>query len=329
MKKVMIILLIILIIVGSVGYFMYKNNKEQDPFELEWIRIYYDYLKENKEKLNKREESVRYYRTNEKIQFCKIQGIEKPVMLYNYEELGQAFTNIFYIGNNSVNSLQMFKKDFTVEYLFDIENNTYDYYVREVNEDSEKYYNIYESIKANEEQFDSDEIIIDDVFEFKIGERYSLTTLDGRVLEVPKFDQKFVKTDAVENKWEYISINSYEDEIKEEFRNAIENMESELTDAEIAQVNKKVSEVKSKKDEMVKALEEIQQKQKEEEERKKAEEEARIKAEEEAKKKAEEQAREAEEQAKKAEEEAKKAAEEKKRQEESQARKLYIKIWNI
>ena len=49
----MIIILIILIILGSAGYFIYKNNKEQDPFELEWIRIYYDYLKKNNEELSK------------------------------------------------------------------------------------------------------------------------------------------------------------------------------------------------------------------------------------------------------------------------------------
>ena len=48
MKKRIIVIFIILIIIallGTGGYIVYQKYKQQDPFELEWVRKYYEYLK--------------------------------------------------------------------------------------------------------------------------------------------------------------------------------------------------------------------------------------------------------------------------------------------
>ena len=203
---------------------------------------------------------------------------------------------------------------------YDIEEKSYDYYIHETNDNEQKYSKISENIKIKSEQENIEQDLTGYIV--KEGEIISVTTLEGKKLEISKYDKKFIKTNLVENRWTAINLNTYEEEIKKKLSNALKEMKKELTEKEMEKVSEKEIEIQTTKQEMVKAIEEIEQKQKEEEERKKAEEEARIKAEEEAKKKAEEEA-------KKAEEEAKKIAEEKKRQEESQARKLHIKIWNI
>ena len=327
MKKKVIIILIILIIIASLGaggYFLYQRNKQQDPFELEWVRIYYDYMRESHETLKANQNGLKYYREDEKIEFCKIENIRNPVMLYNYKELGVTFTNIFYINdNNEVKLLKSFKKDFNVEYLYDVEKQNYDYYAHESYSDKENYTKIAESIKANEEEQKNKETEnTSNINTFEIEEKYSVTTLDGQVLEISKFDQKFIKTNVVEDNWKDINFDNYEDAIKKDFSRAVRNMEKILTEEIKQEVSEKEEKIQSKKEKMIKAIQEIEQK--EEEERRIAEEEARIKAEEEAKKKAEEEA-------KKAEEEARKREEEQNAQEQAERenRKLYIKIWNI
>ena len=327
MKKKVIVILIILVIIASVGfggYFIYQRNKQQVPFELELVRVYYDYMRESHEALKENQNSLKYYRTDEKIEFCKIENIRNPVMLYNYKELGVTFTNIFYINdNNEVKLLKSLKKDFNVEYLYDVEKQNYDYYAHESYSDKENYTKIAESIKANEEEQKNKETEnTSNIITFEIEEKYSVTTLDGQLLEISKFDQKFIKTNVVEDNWKDINFDNYEDAIKKDFSRAVGNMEKILTEEIKQEVSEKEEKIQSKKEKMIKAIQEIEQK--EEEERRIAEEEARIKAEEEAKKKAEEEA-------KKAEEEARKREEEQNAQEQAERenRKIYIKIWNI
>lgn len=328
MKKLIVFLVILIIIasVGAFGYFVYQKNKPIDPFELEWVRIYYDYMRENHENLKINQNGLKYYRENEKIEFCEIEDIKNPIMLYNYKELGVSFTNIFYIDqNNSVKMLKSFKKDFDVVYLYDVEEQKYEYYAEEAYNDKNNYTKISESIKSNEEQNKEETENTSNILTFGIEEKDSVTTLDGQVLEISKFDQKFIKTTAVEDNWKDINFDNYEDAIKKEFSVAVRKMEKVLTEEVREEISEKEEEIQSKKEEMIKAIQEIKQKQ--EEEKRIAEEEARIKAEEEAKKKAEEEAKKAEEEARKREEEQNAQIQE--TQEENRNRNLYIEIWNI
>ena len=322
MKKIIVALL------GAAGYFVYQKKKQQDPFELEWVRIYYDYMRENHEKLKINQNGLKYYRENEKIEFCQIDNIKNPVMLYNYKELGVALTDIFYINDkNEVKLLKLFKKDFNVECLYDVENQNYEYYACEVSGDKEKYTKISEGIKIIEEQNGEKNENSDNVFEFSAEEKESVTTLEGEVLEIYKFNQKFIKTTVVEDNWKDINFDNYEDGIKKDFSTAVKNMKTALTEDVKEEVNTKNVEIQQTKEKMVKAIQEIEQKKKEEEERRKAEEEARIKAEEEAKKAAEEAKKKEEEERKKKEEEQR--AQEQEQQEQTRNRKLCIKIWNV
>ena len=327
MKKrinIILITILVLLITVSIGvliYYIYNKYKEQDPFELEWVRIYYDYMKKNNEEIKKQQKALKYYRENEKIQFCEIENVKNPVMLYNYEELGQDFTKVLYINdNNTVSQLESFRKDLSVEFLYDLEEDKFDYYIHEVSGNEEKYSKIFESIKANKINEDIEnvdevqEINVDNVVTFRNDEKTSVTTVDGQTLELLKSDEKFIKTSIVEDNWNNINLNSYEDEIKKEIYIAVRGIIKELTKEEKQEVSNRKKEIEDKKEEMKKAIEEIERVKKEEEERKKAEEEARIKAEEEAKK---------------AEEEARRLEEEQRNREEAQSRNIYIKIWNI
>lgn len=321
MKKKIIIMLIVLIVIGLIGsggYFAYKEYKKQDPFELEWIRTYYDYMKTTNEKLKEKQAVLKYYREDEKIEFCKIENTKNPVMLYNYKELGEAFTTVFYISdNNKVYELKGFKKDLDVQYLYDIQEKKYNYYIHEVSGDEEKYYKISECIKANkinesiEENKESNEVNIDNVFTVKKGEVISVTTVDGETLEISKLEQKFIKTSMVEENWQYINFDSYEDGVKKDLSKAIKVMEKELNGKVIEEVAQKEAEIQSRKKKMVKAIEEIEENKRQEEERRKIEEETRKKVEEELRKQAEEEAK------KKAEEEARIREEEQRAQAEN------------
>ena len=295
---IILIVLVIIVLVGFGGYFAYNKYNEQDIWKVEWVNIYYDYMKQNHEEIKRKEKSLKYYRENEKIEFCKIEAIEIPVMLYNYEELGEKFTNIFYISDNKVNLLQSLKKDLEVKYLYDIEESNYDYYIHEVNGKEEKYSKISECIKANkvnENQKNTErvkEIDVQNVVTLETGDIISITTIDGQTLEILKYDLKFIETDVVEKNWKEINFDNYEDGIKKDFSIAVDTMKEELTDLEREEVIQKEEKIKEKKEKMIKAVEEIKQKQKEEEEKRLAEEELRKKEEAEAaKKKAEEEAR--------------------------------------
>lgn len=311
MKKKIIITFIILIIIwalGLGGYIVYQKYKQQDPFELEWVRTYYNYLKENDAEM--KQENLKYYRKNEKIQFCKIENIENPVMLYNYEELGECFTIVFYLDeNNNVSKLENLKKDFKVEYLYNVEEDKYDYYIHETRSNDEYYSKLSENIKISEVNKKQEETT-DEVnwINFKKDEIYSVTSLQGEVIEISKLEQYFINTNVIEENWKDINLNSYEDWIKEEFAKAVKKMKVELSNKEKENIEQKENEIDLKKEKIIKAEKEIEEKKKEEEERRRAEEEAKRKEEEERKK--------AEEEAKK--EEEKKRAEESRRNEEEQ-----------
>lgn len=314
MKKKLIVLLVILIIIALIGlggYLAYINYKKQDPFELEWVVTYYNYMRENHESLKVNQNGLKYYRESEKIEFCEVANISNPVMLYNYKELGVTFTNIFYISDdNQVKMLTTSKKKFTVEYLYDVENKSYDYYIHESYDDKDNYTKISDSINAAQEQNETEATekteTNTNMLTFGKDEKNSVTTVDGDVIEISTFDEKIIKTDVVDDNWTDIDFDNYEDAVKEDYRTAFKKMEKILTDDIENEVTEKEEEINAKKEEMANAIEEIERKQKEEEE-------ARLKAEEEAKKAAEEEAQ------KQAEEEAKKQAEEEaKRQEEQQ-----------
>lgn len=337
MKKKIIITFIILIIIwalGLGGYIVYQKYKQQDPFELEWVRTYYDYLKENN--LEMKQENLKYYRKNEKIQFCKIEDVEKPVMLYNYEELGECFTTVFYLDeNNNVSKLENLKKDFKVEYLYNVEEDKYDYYIHETRSDEEYYSKISENIKISElnkeQEKTSDEV---NWISFKKDEIYSVTSLKGEVLEISKLEQYFINTNIIEENWEDINLNSYEDWIKEEFAKTVKKMKVEISNKEKESIEQKEKEIDLKKEKIIKAEREIED-QKREEERKRLEEEAIRKEEEERKKAAEEEAKK-EEEKRRAEEEARRTEAEQTNQENQEQnnstnnnRKLYAKLWDI
>ena len=324
MKKKIIITFIILIIIwalGLGGYIVYQKYKQQDPFELEWVRTYYNYLKEND--IEMKQENLKYYRKNEKIQFCKIENVEKPVMLYNYEELGECFTIVFYLDeNNNVSKLENLKKDFKVEYLYNVEEDKYDYYIHETRGNEEYYSKISENIKINELNKNQEETSKEvNWISFKKDEIYSVTSLQGEVLEISKLEQYFINTDIIEENWEDINLNSYEDWIKEEFAKAVKKMKVEISNKEKESIKQKENEIDLKKEKIVKAEREIEEQKREEEERKRLEEEARRKEEEE-RKKAEEEAKK-EEEKRRAEEEARRNAEEQANQENTNDSQTY------
>ena len=351
MKKKLIILFIILIIIaiaGGVIYIVYKKKNEIKPLELEWVQTYYSYMKENNEKEKEKQALLKYSREDEYIQFCEIDNIKYPVMLYKYKELGVDFVEIFYINNSgTVSKVRGFSRKAVVECLYNIENRKYEYYIYETNDNLDKYYSLYEAIlvcskiedqeRINKENSDQEleqninqtavATIEFDIYSminnyvFNKEDVLSVTTLDGRVIEIPSFDEKFILANVVSKGWNPINFNTYQEKMDKDFSKAVKAMSKKFSDKVLDEVSKKEKETNKKREDMKKAIEEIEQKKKEEEERRRIEEEARLKAEEEARK-AQEEAR------LKEEEEKRKAREEELRLEEEVRNQNALKAGN-
>ena len=324
-KKVIIIfvILIILAIVGTVGYFIYKKINEINPLELEWVQTYYSYMKTKNEKSKEKQIALKYHREDDEIQFCEIENIKYPVMLYKYKELGVDFTEVYYINNsNTVSQVKGFSRKAEVECLYNIENRKYEYYLHESNGNLDKYYNLYEAIlvcskiedqknQIQNQELSQDTAQIDnfDIYSqinnyvFNKEDVVSVTTLAGEVIEIPSFDERFILTNVVINNWHDIDFNTYQEKMDKDFSKAVKAMDKKINDKVMNEVNKKEKETNKKKEDMKKAIEEIERKKQEEEERRRLEEEARKKAEEEARKVQEEERKKAEEEKRKAREE--------------------------
>ena len=257
--------------------------------ELEWVQTYYHFMRNNNEVVKNQQKIMRYYRENEKLEFCQVQNVVNPVLLYKYEELGQEFINVFYINNdNVVKEITGFSKYADVQCLFDIEDRKFDYFIHEKNGNEDLYTKISDAITADNYNKKVDLIDIDgknyrepQKFSFQKEEKSSVTAIDGRVIEISKFDEKFIKTNMVEMNWNNLNLNTYEDGIKKDFKVAVNNMMHELTEEEQDLIYEKERETNNKKQEMKDALEEIERVKKEEEEKSRQIEEALKKAEEE------------------------------------------------
>ena len=284
-KKGIIIIAIITIIIlvgaGVGGYFLYQKMELDKPIEQEWGQTYYTYIKEEakKEKDSNTTSTFNYNHEKAKIQFCNVEKVEKPVMVYQFTEGDKNFTNILYIGNdNNVNS-SFTDAPSQVEYLYDIENQKYDWYLHttlpnDSNTSTDEYTPIAEQINYNLQT--SDNTPIPASITFNENDKTSVTDKDGTEHSIEKAKEKFIKTDVAEKNFTDFNINTDEKTLKNTIKNTVDNYKqtSELVTPEVvSDVEEKKKEVASKQEEIKKIEEENAQIQAEQEkERKKQEE---------------------------------------------------------
>ena len=307
-KKVLMIIVPILIIVGIIGViFIKKNLDEQKPIDVEWGQTYYLYLKDVKDNKKYEKASLPKDMKKAKVNFYEVKnvkGVEDPVMAISYDKNNETYTNVYYIRNNSINTFTYSNK-MVIEFLYNIEKKEYDYYTHTTRDDKEVYSSLGAQIedlneasdkaieewekedKGNsgeessseednkaEEDDDVEEKEANQEYSFKEGEKSSVTDVNGNEVSIPKFDETFVEVET-EDKSVDFDLELDDKELKEKIATGVENYETQdenVTDKVEEKVQESITEVDKKHEEMKKAEEEVQKK-------KEAEEKARKEAE--------------------------------------------------
>lgn len=277
-KKVLLIIIPIILvfliigIIGAVfvGIWINKNKTVGTT----WGDTYYAYLKEaiNEKDLRKAEErfGMQLGMKDVKIGFCDIDENENPSMVMTYSKEENKYINVYQINNDNKVTYIAYKNPAEIEYLYNIENENYNWYIHENSSVSDSYMllkNIADKLKINSGKSEENEDI--NIAEIQVDytinkdeSEISQETIDGNTIEMTKFDQIFVKPEiSLDNQMDF-NIDIKENELKKLVTNLVSNFNKEsekLTDEIKENVIKKAEESKNKIKEIETAKKQVTQ----------------------------------------------------------------------
>lgn len=269
-KKILIITVITLIVVigASIGgYFVFKYFGENKTTGTEWGDTYYAYLKSATDKnSNKEDYGLKNGMQNKQLQFIEV-GETNPIMVMTYENEGKPYVNIY--KTNGVNQVDriMYQEPSTIEFLYDIQYNSYSWYIHIENETEDSYKKIYTVLENPEKNNEAEHTITK-------GDATTQTTLSGETITIPKFDELFVKPEVEPSTKIDFSEDIEQKELKENISTAVEGYkpQEEIVTEDVKKATEnKVTELENTKQKIETAKAEI----KADEERKAAEEAAK------------------------------------------------------
>ena len=281
-KIIIILCLVVFLVALSIGgYFWYQYNELKKPIKEDWGQKYYMYLKDVNE--NKKEEDAGLPKNLKEstLSFFKIENIERPVMVIDYEKDKQEYSNVYFISKNKVNVL-IYNQPSKVELLYNIQNKKYDYYSHIVENNSNRYKSIAEQInetiakleKARKKSSENETIEEGAEYTFDSQSTEKVTDLNGKEISLDKFDETFVKPD-IKTETVYYSTDLKEKDLKSKITKGVseyKTVEEVITKQIEKKVEKKVQEVLKTKEAITNAKAEIEKKEAEERARKEAEE---------------------------------------------------------
>lgn len=300
-KIVVLTILLLVIMIGSIGgYFIYKYMEQNKSTGTTWGDTYYAYLKEATSKENYKEKEkygIQEDMKNTQLQFCYIEK-DAPAMVMTYEKYDQQYVNTYEIAEDGKVVNVAYKEPSTVEFLYDIQEQSYSWYVHLPNYTQDSYKPILagfqeltattkentnvtsnktaeaNSTSANE----ANRTAITPEYTFQKEEKTMIETISGETISISKFDEIFIKPEIDNSEKINIDINNInEKDMKNSIKKAVSNYKTEeeiVTQEMKTEISKKVTEVENKQAEIKKA----------QEEKAAVEEAIRIKSEEEAKK---------------------------------------------
>lgn len=245
------IILLIIVLTGGI-FFLKKFYNQNKPISTEWVNTYYQYLTKNiNDDISKI--NISFYDLNN----------QDPVMITEYQKDNLNYTSLYHIENKNVKLIE--ESTGIIEPLYNIKENSYDYYYHTSTVDSDTYIKINDLI--NQEG---------DTYQYQKNDKDSVIDINGNEISILKFDQELIKIEKELNKIEYEPSSSQKELKKklENYKNGYNSNQELITDKNKELVNEKINMINSKKEDMQKALHEIKQK---EEEKKKQEEEAKKK----------------------------------------------------
>lgn len=205
-KKGLIIALIVIVLIAVIGAIIFfgikylNNNKTGST----WGDTYYAYLQKGLEETNEEERQKYGLQSGvekAELQFVETTGEVEPVMLMSYDKDDKSYTNIYYINDqNSVASILNQEYE-DAEYLYNIEKQEYNWYLRNESADAESYTNISNIINNTNQE--KPEYVLDK------NDKTEVELEDGNKVELTEFDKTFIKPDIEENNKQEIDIVDY------------------------------------------------------------------------------------------------------------------------
>ena len=277
-----IIAIVLVAIIGVGGFFGWQYLELKKPIEKKWGQTYYLYIKDALEIANNdnaNDTGITKDMKNAKIGFSEIENIEDPVMILSYEKDNNQYSNIYYIKDDKVNRIVTYdNQPSNIKVLYNIENKTYNWYTHISTESEDIYTPISEQIaytisylnrletlaensETQESITDGNKIDASNINSetFKKGDTTTVETVNGDMLSMLKFDEKFIETDLADQNKKDFNPDVTEKELKEEITgtvNAYKTKEEIVTEETKTKIETKETEITNKKQEMKTAEEE-------------------------------------------------------------------------
>ena len=209
------------------------------PLKEEWGQKYYVYLRDKK-KSTKLPKKLK----NAKINFYDLEKVDDPVMVIKYEENGDTFSNVYYIKDDNVEPIT-YQKPTEIEFLYNIEDKDYDYYLHTKEENKDSYSKVSDKISGNSNK---------EEYTFTEKDKETVVDQKGKEFSISKYEETFVEVDEKKKEINY-DTDLEEKELKEAIKKGINQYETQddiVTDKVKKQVKKDIDDLSDRKKEMEK-----------------------------------------------------------------------------
>lgn len=243
---IVVSIIVLLAIIGITAYFIIRNMKVNESVGTTWGDTYYAYLKGVKTYSDKTEYGLPSNSNNVSVEFIQATVEKDPVMVMSYQENSTQYSNVYYISNEGNVEYSQYTTQGSLEFLYNIENEKYSWYMHTAEENLQKYQsleNITEVLLG--ETTETEEISFEENDFIRNEEN----------MNVSEFDKIFVETEISNEGKINIDFNSDNLDFRDEIVNAVNGYKTdeELTTDEIKQnISTRVEELKQIEEEQKK-----------------------------------------------------------------------------
>lgn len=214
-KKKLIIIISIILVCGIlvIGY-IFKDKlfgSKEKKLSNAWGETYYVYLKDIKDNNKYKEAGLPSDLKQAKVNFVSVGDIKEPVMTITYDKNKKEYTNIYYINNDKVDAI-VYNEPTSIELLYNIDSDTYNYYSNTISESDNYYKNLSDQIKSKINK-DSSKAVIVEEYRINSNDKEEVTDSNGNSVSLTKFESTFIKLDTPDNSFEF-NKSIVEDELR-------------------------------------------------------------------------------------------------------------------
>ena len=205
-KKVVLSVALVLILLITSGC----GNKDK-KLSTTWGDTYYVYLKDIKDNNKYKDAGLPSDLKSVKVSFVSVGDIKDPVMTITYDKDNKEYSNIYYINDEKVDAI-VYNEPTSIELLYNIDSDTYNYYSNTVSDSDNYYKNLSDQIKSKTNK-DSSKAVIVEEYIINSNDKEEVTDSSGNSISLTKFESTFIKVDTPDNSFEF-NKSIVEDELR-------------------------------------------------------------------------------------------------------------------